>query len=49
MRGNTAFMRMKSEIANTTSVQIVSPTSGVINHELESANRVISERPLYGL
>ena len=28
MRGNTAFVRMKSEIANTTSVQIVSPTFG---------------------
>ena len=38
MRGNTAFTRMKREIANTTSVQIVSPTLGVINHELDAAS-----------
>ena len=42
MRGNTAFVRMKSEIANTTSVQIVSPTFGVISHELDANSTVLA-------
>ena len=33
MRGNTAFLRMYSEIAKTTRIQIIRPTLGVINHE----------------
>ena len=38
MRGNTALLRMYSEIAKTTSVQIISPTLGVIRHELLEAS-----------
>ena len=41
MRGNTAFVRMNSEIANTTSVQIVSPTLGVISQELDARNTAV--------
>ena len=33
MRGNTALMRMYSEIPKTTNVQIIRPTLGVISHE----------------
>ena len=35
MRGKTALLRMYSEIAKTTNVQIIRPTLGVISHELE--------------
>ena len=37
MRGKTAFLRMYSEIAKTTRIQIIRPTLGVINHEEELA------------
>ena len=47
MRGNTALMRMNSEIANTTSVQIVSPTFGVISQELDASSTVGRLRRLY--
>ena len=33
MRGNTARRRMTSEITNTTIVQTISPTLGVIRNE----------------
>ncbi len=40
MRGSTDLARMKSEIPNTRSVQIVSPTSGVISQELDASTTV---------
>ena len=41
MRGKAALLRMYSEIPNTTSVQIVRPTLGVISHELPDAMGVL--------
>src|ERR1700739_1972333 len=37
MRGKTSLLRMNRQIANTTSVQTVRPTLGVISHELLDA------------
>ena len=40
MRGKIALVRMYSEIANTTSVQIISPTFGVMRNDPLAASGI---------